>query len=77
MKILLMLLSTLAMTFTLATAEMKCAEGKCGAQSQKTMKCSTGKCSNATKETKKIPKMKCAAGKCGASMKEKVETKEK
>jgi len=75
MKKLLVLLSALALTFTLATAEGKCSGDKCnGAKTEK--KCDSGKCSgdkNNTKkcnkgsqDTKEAPKKgKCGQGKCG------------
>ena len=75
MNKILTLLGAVALTFTLATAEMKCEAGKCGADAKKMMKDAKGsgaKCSNATKEAKDTPKMKCAEGKCGTGMKKEV-----
>ena len=77
MKKLLVLLSAMALTFTLATAE-----GKCG-NSQKGMTNNNGKCGNAQQEMKQgdtrcgnaQQEMKCAAGRCGADMDKRKETK--
>lgn len=61
MKKVLALLSALALTFTLATAEGKCGQGKCGGDDNKTeKKCDSGKCSGDKKSEKK-----CSSGKCG------------
>lgn len=77
MKKLLILLGTMALTFTLATAEgkcgddkkdMKCQAGKCAGDKKKDMKkkCGDGKCDSSKKEKKEAPKKgKCGEGKCG------------
>ena len=76
MKKLLVLLSALALTFTLATAEMKCDNGKCGGDKNSTAKCDNGKagskgsgnkCNKGSQDTKEAPKKdgKCGQGKCG------------
>ena len=57
----LLFLGALALSLTLATAEGKCGEGKCGGDAKKEMKCAAGK-----KGTEK----KCADGKCGDAKKE-------
>lgn len=56
MKKLLILLAALALSFTLASAE-----GKCGAEGNKTMKCEAGKCAGADKKDmqKKGTDVKC------------------
>lgn len=76
MKKLLILLSALALTLTVATAEGKCGEGKktekkcdsgkCDNGKQKNQKCDSGKCGEGKKEKKEAPsKGKCGQGKCG------------
>jgi uncharacterized low-complexity protein len=73
MKKLLVLLSALALTFTLATAEgkcgdskkseMKCESGKCASDKNKTKKCNGANCDSGKKEAPIIGK--CGQGKCG------------
>jgi len=75
MKNLLMLCGALALSLTLASAEMKCGEGKCGgSDGTKTekkcngakaddKKCNGAKCDSGKME---IKKPKCNAGKCGS-----------
>ncbi len=81
MKKLLILLGSLALSFTLSTAsEMKCEAGKCGSSEKKDMKCEAGKCGGSDKkdmkkkegskcggsEEKSPKKGKCGEGKCGS-----------
>ena len=77
MKKLLIILGAVALTFTLATAEEKCAPGKCdagkcGQGTKVEKKCDSGKqeksgkCNEGKNEKKKVPeKGKCGQGKCG------------
>ena len=71
-KLASLLLGALALSFTLATAEGKCADApkttKTAPKKCQTGKCASGKCGNATKETDTKPapaKGKCGQGKCG------------
>lgn len=72
MKNLLILLSAIALTFTLATAETNSEGAKCSGD-KKEMKCGEGKCGDAKKKMKESADakkdMKCAAGKCGTTPK--------
>lgn len=69
-----MLCATLILTLTLASAEMKCGEGKCGGGDTKTEKKCNGakaddkKCNGAKCDSGKMEKKqaKCNAGKCGS-----------
>ncbi len=77
LKLASLLLGALALSLTLATAEGKCGQDKCGDAPKTTKtapkkcqtgKCASGKCGNATKETDTKPapaKGKCGQGKCG------------
>ena len=66
MKKLLILLSALALTFSLSMAEGKCNGNKCDSSKKTEKKCDNGKCGEGKKEAKKAPsKMKCGEGKCG------------
>jgi len=65
MKKVLVLLGALALTFTLATAEGKCGQGKCGGDDNKTEKKTEGSKCSADKKSEK----KCASGKCSGDKK--------
>jgi len=77
MKKLLILLSALALTFSIATAEGKCSNGKGNADMNKSIsgKCDNGKSTmkdshkstkKGSQSTKEVPKKgKCGQGKCG------------
>ena len=77
MKKLLILLSAVALTFTLAAAE-----GKCG-NSQKGMMNNNSKCGDAQRDVKRNDgrcgdsqrDMKCGEGRCGTDMDKRKETK--
>jgi len=60
-----LLIGALALSITLAMAEGKCGQGKCG-NAPKAMKSHKGKCASDKNQTK----MKCATGKCGNGTKE-------
>jgi hypothetical protein len=68
MKKLLVLLSALALTFTLATAEGKCGEGICGDSKKTEKKCDSGKKCNGDKKAAKCNGDKKAA-KCNGAKK--------
>ena len=72
MKKLLILLGAMALTFTLATAEGKCAEGKCGDSNKTEKKCNGAKCDSSKKDTEK-----CNGAKCDSSQKEEKTVPEK
>ena len=66
MKKLLVLLSALALTFTLATAEGKCGNGQQGMMNDSS-RCDSGKNSQKCDSNKQT--MKCESGKCAQAMK--------
>ena len=63
MRKLLILLGAIALTFTLASAEMKCGQGKCGDSQKSEKKCDSGKSEDSQKG------MMNNNGKCGNSQK--------
>ena len=72
MKKLLILLGTLALTFTLSMAEGKCSGNKCDSSKKTEKKCDNGKCDSSKKSAKK-----CDSGKCDGAKERKQEVPDK